>query len=254
MDTVYPWQDADLRDHQNQYCRDLLFSSDLAAALAPSPATSVYSQSPVYTETQSLDIPSSDTWYHGSYAQSGLELELRSSCGTSPASSIIPPRKLPPPDFQSTWQCPVMAEVLGDPRTYHFIDSTSQTSPQLSVSSTDSDYSPEHEGASQYCWQCNRKFDSFLSLDKHARQSLHKAWRCPEPDCSKTYARRDVFLRHRSTHRDGGHRCLVCRKNKLQKQFKRKDHLKEHIRSCHPEYKSDVCVKKQVPRLRRGTH
>lgn len=117
-------------------------------------------------------------------------------------------------------------------------------SPASSVASSDSDVSLEQDDGQQQCRECRQKYDNFQSLDKHARETNHRSWACPISDCTKAYVRRDVFLRHRSTHREGGFRCPVCRKDKDKnfKQFKRKDHFKEHMRKCHPSWKSDRSV------------
>lgn len=84
------------------------------------------------------------------------------------------------------------------------------------------------------CSECGRDFDNLQGLNRHTMSSQHKAWRCQELGCGKTYARRDTFLRHRTTHTDSGHTCNVCADNDKHKMFKRKDHLKEHMRNCHP--------------------
>ena len=83
------------------------------------------------------------------------------------------------------------------------------------------------------CSECGLEFDNLQGLDRHTRSSLHKGWRCQEAGCGKTYARRDTFLRHRIKHTDSVHACSVCSRSKKHKVFKRKDHLKEHMRNCH---------------------
>jgi len=118
-----------------------------------------------------------------------------------------------------------------------------------SILSNDSDHAQDRDSMQQHCGQCSQRFDNYQALDRHAGETSHKAWRCLESGCSKAYARRDVFLRHRTTHRDGGFRCLACRKVKQYKQFKRKDHLKEHLRKCHPQWNPARCV--AMPRTRR---
>ena len=83
------------------------------------------------------------------------------------------------------------------------------------------------------CSECRLEFENLQGLDRHTRSSLHKGWRCQEVGCGKTYARRDTFLRHRIKHTDSVHPCNVCSRSKKHKVFKRKDHLKEHMRNCH---------------------
>jgi hypothetical protein len=91
----------------------------------------------------------------------------------------------------------------------------------------------EEEITSYICQECNKLFKNYQELEQHTKRLLHKPWRCAEPLCGKTYARRDPFLRHRATHKDKSHACLSCALRKKQKTFKRKDHLKEHMRNCH---------------------
>lgn len=83
------------------------------------------------------------------------------------------------------------------------------------------------------CAECGLEFENLQGLDRHTRSSLHKGWRCQEAGCGKTYARRDTFLRHRIKHTDSVHICSVCSRSRKHKAFKRKDHLKEHMRNCH---------------------
>lgn len=102
-----------------------------------------------------------------------------------------------------------------------------------STSSTETDYSNEDDHQRHSCQECKQSFRNLQELDQHARRTPHKAWRCHEPFCDKIYARRDTLLRHRATHKDKGHACNICPHFNKQKVFKRKDHLKEHIRNCH---------------------
>jgi hypothetical protein len=101
-----------------------------------------------------------------------------------------------------------------------------------SVSSTGTQR-PNEDEQRHVCQECNMLFRNLQELDQHAKRTPHKAWRCAEPFCDKTYARRDTFLRHRATHKDKSHPCSICSLDNRQKVFKRKDHLKEHIRNCH---------------------
>lgn len=83
------------------------------------------------------------------------------------------------------------------------------------------------------CSECDRDFANLRALDKHTQKTSHKAWRCSEPGCGKSYARRDTFLRHRAAHKENSHSCFACLREGREKVFKRKDHLREHMRSCH---------------------
>jgi len=112
-----------------------------------------------------------------------------------------------------------------------------------SNSSTETEYSNEDDQQGHICQECNKVFRNFQELDQHTKRVPHKAWRCAEPFCGRTYARRDTFLRHRATHGDKSHACAICSHHNKQKVFKRKDHLKEHIRNCHlPKGTEATCV------------
>lgn len=103
-----------------------------------------------------------------------------------------------------------------------------------SSSSCDAECTQEEASQRITCSECSRDFANLGALGKHTQETLHKAWRCSEPDCGKSYARRDTFLRHKVTHKKNGHPCLACANDGRQKVFKRKDHLREHVRKCHP--------------------
>jgi uncharacterized Zn-finger protein len=95
------------------------------------------------------------------------------------------------------------------------------------------DCTPDEVSQGLECSACSQRFNNLRALDKHTQSTSHKAWRCREAGCGKSYARRDTLLRHRSKHSDNGYSCLDCRRDGKVKVFKRKDHLNEHIRSCH---------------------
>lgn len=102
-----------------------------------------------------------------------------------------------------------------------------------SNSSTETECSHEDDQQGHICRECNKVFKNLRELDQHTKRVPHKAWRCAEPSCGKTYTRRDTFLRHRAAHKDKSHACSICAFHNKQKFFKRRDHLKEHIRNCH---------------------
>lgn len=106
---------------------------------------------------------------------------------------------------------------------------------KLSTSSWDTDCSQDESYPRISCSECTRTFDNLSALNKHTQSTSHKAWRCVEAGCGKTYARRDTFLRHRVAHRDDAlnHVCLVCLQINKRKVFRRKDHLRDHMRNCH---------------------
>jgi hypothetical protein len=110
-----------------------------------------------------------------------------------------------------------------------------------SAPSTETECSNEDEQR-HVCQECNKLFRNFQELDQHARRTPHRAWKCAEEFCGKTYARRDTFLRHRTTHKAKCHSCPVCPRLNKQKVFKRKDHLREHIRNCHSKRREATSV------------
>ena len=83
------------------------------------------------------------------------------------------------------------------------------------------------------CSGYNHPFGNIHDRADHAKRICQIAWRCPEPECGKSYNRRDSFLRHQHTHKVDSYPCKICFREKKQKSFKRKDHLKEHVRKCH---------------------
>ncbi|GAB7325176.1 hypothetical protein MBLNU13_g09256t1 [Cladosporium sp. NU13] len=106
---------------------------------------------------------------------------------------------------------------------------------KLSTSSWDTDYSQDESCRRLSCSECTRTFENLSALNRHTQSTSHKAWRCIEAGCEKTYARRDTFLRHRVAHRDDAlnHVCLFCLQINKSKVFRRKDHLRDHMRKCH---------------------
>lgn len=95
------------------------------------------------------------------------------------------------------------------------------------------DYTQEEGSHRLACSECAKDFTNLRALDKHTQKTSHKAWRCFESECGKSYARRDTFLRHRAMHKESSHPCIDCLRQGKNKVFKRRDHLREHVRSCH---------------------
>lgn len=110
-----------------------------------------------------------------------------------------------------------------------------ETSIKLSTSSWDTDCPQDESCQPISCSECTRAFENLSALNKHTQSTSHKAWRCAEAGCEKTYVRRDTFLRHRVAHRDDAlnHVCLVCLQINKRKVFRRRDHLRDHVRKCH---------------------
>jgi hypothetical protein len=154
------------------------------------------------------------------------------SSATSTASNLERESVYTPAEFTYGYQ-----DLLMSGQTFPELDTPLIKSEPLAIASysCDTDHAPEEETQRLECFACGKTFSHLRALDKHTRSLAHKAWRCREPGCGKSYARRDTFLRHRSTHSDNSHACLDCLRDGKKKAFKRKDHLSEHIRSCHPK-------------------
>lgn len=85
------------------------------------------------------------------------------------------------------------------------------------------------------CNQCKTAFSSIAALGKHASETGHASFSCPEEGCGKACSRFDVFERHQVTHRLDVTRfpCQHCRRHRGVNGFKRKDHLTQHLRNYH---------------------
>lgn len=83
------------------------------------------------------------------------------------------------------------------------------------------------------CPECPETFPKALLLDAHAKESRHRAYRCE--DCTKTYVRQSTLARHwGAAHGPGtGYSCVYCRDVDHAKSFRRKDHLRQHLREVH---------------------
>ncbi|KAI6902906.1 hypothetical protein KC318_g7091 [Hortaea werneckii] len=90
------------------------------------------------------------------------------------------------------------------------------------------------------CRICQQIFKTSDMLEQHGKRTLHRVYTCPVETCERTYYRRDVYIRHKSTHEQKAlHVCYFCATEGQDKAFKRKDHLNQHIRNCHP--RMDPC-------------
>ncbi|KAK3071746.1 hypothetical protein LTR53_008074 [Teratosphaeriaceae sp. CCFEE 6253] len=84
------------------------------------------------------------------------------------------------------------------------------------------------------CTVCCLVFATAQILEQHARASFHRLYICEYPGCRKSYYRRDVYVRHKATHKQAtSHECMACRQAGEKRVFRRKDHLDQHIRNCH---------------------
>ncbi|KAK4553165.1 hypothetical protein LTR86_009695 [Recurvomyces mirabilis] len=86
------------------------------------------------------------------------------------------------------------------------------------------------------CTVCSQTFSTLQDLEQHAKTKYHRLYVCGIKGCSKSYYRRDVYVRHKNTHRRANdHGCPLCSKPGERKTFSRRDHLTQHIRNCHSD-------------------
>ncbi|TGO52675.1 hypothetical protein BCON_0137g00150 [Botryotinia convoluta] len=85
------------------------------------------------------------------------------------------------------------------------------------------------------CHQCEDLFEDTVNLDYHAYRSGHSAYICRYPDCESTAGRISDLIRHQACHKKDvpRHPCPHCRTYRGSNGFKRKDHLRQHIRNYH---------------------
>ena len=171
------------------------------------------------------------------------ELQLSSDCTDSIPPSVSDYMLLPTPEFAPP---PPIQTYLHDDRIVNATQQYSGIDVQISEiqaqrrpaklsTSCDTDCLQDESCQPLFCSECTEAFDNVSALNKHTQNTSHKAWRCIEAGCEMTYARRDTFLRHRVAHREDAlnHVCLVCLQINKRKVFRRKDHLRDHMRNCH---------------------
>jgi hypothetical protein len=172
------------------------------------------------------------------------ELQPSSNCTNLTPPSVSEDVFLPTPELSPspTIQTNLYDEpIVSAAQQYSDIDvqisnlQAQKRSAELLTSSWDTDCTQDESCQRLSCSECTRVFGNLSALSKHVQSTSHKAWRCAEAGCEKTYARRDTFLRHRVAHRDDAlnHVCLVCLQINKRKVFRRKDHLRDHMRNCH---------------------
>ncbi|KAK3670058.1 hypothetical protein LTR78_010089 [Recurvomyces mirabilis] len=94
-----------------------------------------------------------------------------------------------------------------------------------------------------HCSVCAEYFLSAENLERHAIATSHRIYVCGHDGCAKSYTRRDVFGRHKATHKGHTpHQCHACREHGTTKTFTRKDHLIQHQRKCHPDLYSGLAT------------
>lgn len=87
------------------------------------------------------------------------------------------------------------------------------------------------------CAECGKRYETFVKLEQHGREEQHSPFRCPHPSCIKMLARRDTLKRHLDGHnRSAQIACDLCAEANIEKKFKRKEHLAQHIKRRHPQH------------------
>ncbi|TLD29610.1 hypothetical protein E2P81_ATG05904 [Venturia nashicola] len=87
------------------------------------------------------------------------------------------------------------------------------------------------DAQSLICAECRLPFQS---LEAHAKAMNHRAFSCGFENCSSSFGRRDLLLRHELTHTDEtNYPCPHCDKYSGENGFKRKDHLQQHLSNFH---------------------
>ncbi|CCD55159.1 similar to transcription factor Zn, C2H2 [Botrytis cinerea T4] len=92
-----------------------------------------------------------------------------------------------------------------------------------------------HGGTKLACHQCEELFGDTANLDIHASNRGHSAYICRYPDCESIAGRFSDLIRHQACHKKDvpRHPCPHCRTYRGNNGFKRKDHLRQHIRNYH---------------------
>lgn len=93
----------------------------------------------------------------------------------------------------------------------------------------------DHGPMKYSCAQCGEVFDVKYSLDFHGEYTMHAAYVCKYPDCGSESTRIADLHRHQLAHKVNvpRHPCPHCRNYRGSNGFKRKDHLRQHIRNYH---------------------
>ena len=92
------------------------------------------------------------------------------------------------------------------------------------------------QGTRYECKRCPYWTPISHELERHAKLTGHRTYKCPESGCDGSFTRRDTFVRHLATHRkSSGYICPKCLDKGQRKPFRRKDALRQHMRNSHPE-------------------
>ena len=96
-------------------------------------------------------------------------------------------------------------------------------------------YNVFHGELKYECGQCGLLFNSTGLLDEHGGETMHNAYVCQYPGCKSESTRLNDLIRHQWTHKKNGprHSCPHCHTYRGKNGFRRKDHLRQHIRNYH---------------------
>ncbi|KUJ23274.1 uncharacterized protein LY89DRAFT_177754 [Mollisia scopiformis] len=85
------------------------------------------------------------------------------------------------------------------------------------------------------CNKCQIGFDTPTKLDQHCSSSNHAGYHCPYPNCNSECGQSRDLQKHQLIHKKTTARypCNHCRAYRGMNGFKRKDHLRQHIRKYH---------------------
>jgi hypothetical protein len=88
------------------------------------------------------------------------------------------------------------------------------------------------------CAGCMRTFSRVSEIEEHAKRTRHKPFVCLA--CNKGFSRRDAWTRHRDLHSSlRQYPCNRCDKYRGSDAFRRKDHLRQHLKKFHRLHPND---------------
>ncbi|KAF2671514.1 hypothetical protein BT63DRAFT_412536 [Microthyrium microscopicum] len=86
--------------------------------------------------------------------------------------------------------------------------------------------------AKHSCAKCKEAFARALDLEEHAKTTKHKPFACS--NCNTCFSRQDALTRHREVHGSPKlYPCPECEKYRGDASFRRRDHLRQHLRKKH---------------------
>jgi len=106
---------------------------------------------------------------------------------------------------------------------------------RFTIHSVNDHFENHHPEVKYRCAQCHSDFERQKNLDQHGEETMHAAYKCRYPGCASESTRIGDLHRHQLKHKQKvpRHPCPHCRKYRGNNGFKRKDHLRQHIRNYH---------------------